>query len=146
MCVLSPQNKYWHCQSKTACSHKARFVVSADAQSVPILQNLARDCSLGCHDVCPFPASRARFRRVKAPTSDELTHLTHTIAYRVARYLERQNLLVRDAGNSYLTAEGADGDHESPMNQLLGSSITYHIAMGPQQGRKVFTRQTLSIR
>ena len=29
------------------------------------------------------------------------------------------------------------------MNQLLGSSITYRIAMGPQAGRKVFTLQTL---
>ena len=34
--------------------------------------------------------SRARFRWVKAPTSDELTQLTHTIAQRVGRYLERQ--------------------------------------------------------
>ena len=42
--------------------------------------------------------SRLRFRWVKAPTSDELTHLTHTIAHRVARYLERQGLLERDAG------------------------------------------------
>ena len=50
--------------------------------------------------------SRARFRGVKAPTSDELTQLTHTIAHRVARYLERQGLLVRDAGHRYLTAEG----------------------------------------
>jgi len=31
----------------------------------------------------------SRFRRVKAPTSDELTQLTHTIAHRVGRYLER---------------------------------------------------------
>ncbi len=29
------------------------------------------------------------------------------------------------------------------MEQLLGSSITYLIAVGPQQGRKVFTLQTL---
>jgi len=65
--------------------------------------------------------SPPRFRWVKAPTSDELTHLTHTIAHRVARYLERQGLLVRDAGNSYLTAEGVDADPESPMNHLLGS-------------------------
>jgi len=77
-----------------------------------------------------------RFRGVKAPTSDELTHLTHIIAQRVARYLERQGLLVRDCENSYLTAEGVDADHETPMNHLLGSSITYRIAMGPQQGRK----------
>jgi hypothetical protein len=48
----------------------------------------------------------ARFRWVKAPTSDDLTHLTHTIAQRVARYLERQGLLMRDAENSYLTTEG----------------------------------------
>ena len=86
---------------------------------------------------------RARFRWVKAPSSDELTHLTHTIAQRVARYLERQGLLVRDVGNRYLTAEGVDTDPDSPMNQLLGSSITYRIAVGPQQGRRVFTLQTL---
>jgi hypothetical protein len=33
--------------------------------------------------------SCARFRWVKAPTSDELTQLTHTIDQRVARYMER---------------------------------------------------------
>jgi len=48
----------------------------------------------------------SRFRWVKALSSDELTQLTHTIAHRVARYLERQGLLVRDGENSYLTAEG----------------------------------------
>jgi hypothetical protein len=32
---------------------------------------------------------RTRFRRVKAPTSDELTQLTHAIARRIAHYLER---------------------------------------------------------
>jgi hypothetical protein len=87
--------------------------------------------------------SRLRFRWVKVPTNNELTHLTHTIAHRVARYLERQGLLERDTGHTYLTAEGVDEDPESPMNQLLGSSITYRIAVGPQQGRKVFTLQTL---
>ncbi len=30
-----------------------------------------------------------------------------------------------------------------PMDQLLGSAITYRIAVGPHQGRKVFTLQTL---
>ena len=65
--------------------------------------------------------SQLRFRWVKAPTSDELTHVTHTIAHRVARYLERQGLLERDAGHAYLTANGVDEDPESPMNQLLGS-------------------------
>ena len=47
-----------------------------------------------------FPGSHhsKRFRWVKAPTSGELTQLTHTIAQRIARYLERQGWLVRYDG------------------------------------------------
>jgi len=40
----------------------------------------------------------------------------------------------------YLVGDDFDA---GPMEQLLGSSITYRIAVGPQQGRKVFTLQTL---
>nr|UGK56651.1 hypothetical protein [Escherichia coli] len=82
----------------------------------------------------------ARFRWVKAPTSPELTQLTHTIAHRVGRYLERQGLLERDVENSYLASDAVDDD---PMTPLLGHSITYRIAVGSQAGRKVFTLQTL---
>ncbi len=86
------------------------------------------------------PDGSARFRWVKAPTSQELTQLSHTIAHRIGRFLERQGLLERDAENSYLTGETVD---EDPMTQLLGHSITYRIAVGPQAGRKVFSLQTL---
>ena len=79
-----------------------------------------------------------RFLRVKTPTKAELTQLTRTIDHRVARYLERQGLLERDTGNIYLTSEAVDASDEDPSNQLLGRSITYRIAVGPQQGRKVF--------
>jgi Putative transposase len=82
----------------------------------------------------------ARFRWVKAPTSEELTHLVQRIARRVGRFLEWQGLLERDAENSYLDAQVMD---EGPMNQLRGHSITYRIAVGPQAGRKVFTLQSL---
>jgi hypothetical protein len=44
--------------------------------------------------------------------------------------------LERDAEHSHLALDAAD---EDPMDQLLGHSITYRIAVGPQQGRKVFT-------
>jgi hypothetical protein len=81
-----------------------------------------------------------QFRWVKAPTSDELNHLTHTIARRVGRFLERQGLLERDAENSYLSGDAGQG---GPLDQLLGHSITYRIAVGPHAGRKVFTQQTL---
>ena len=62
---------------------------------------------------------------------------------RVARYLERQGLLERDTGDIYLTPEAVDAPDEDPSGQLIGSSITYRIAVGPQQGRKVLTLQTL---
>jgi len=39
------------------------------------------------------PHGSARFRWVKAPISEELTQLAHTIAYRVGCFLERQGLL-----------------------------------------------------
>ena len=80
------------------------------------------------------------FRWVKAPTSVDLTRLAHTIANRVGRFLERHGLLERDAENSFLAGDAVD---EDPMDQLLGHSITYRIAVGPQAGRKVFTLQTL---
>jgi len=82
----------------------------------------------------------ARFHRVDSPTNQELARLTQTIARRVGRYLERQGLLERDAENSYLAPEVVP---EDPMAQLLGHSITYRIAVGPQAGRKVYTLQTL---
>lgn len=84
--------------------------------------------------------SSTRFRWVKAPTNSELNQLSHTIAHRLARYLERQGLLERDAEHSTLALEDSD---EDPMDQLRGHSITYRIAVGPQQGRKVITLQTL---
>jgi len=84
-----------------------------------------------------------RFRQVKVPSRVELTQLTYTIARRVGRYLERQGLMAHEAGNIFLTQEAVDASDEDPTNQLLGNSVTYRIAVGPQQGRKVYTLQTL---
>lgn len=84
-----------------------------------------------------------RFLQVKSPTKAELNRLTHKIARRVGRYLERRGLIERDTGTIFLSPEAVDAPDEDPTNQLLGSSVTYRIAVGPQQGRKVFTLQTL---
>ncbi len=86
------------------------------------------------------PDGSLRFRWVKAPSGAELSRLTQTLARRIGRHLERQGLLERDAENSYLAGDGLE---TGPMEQLFGSSITYRIAVGPQQGRRVFTLQTL---
>ena len=81
-----------------------------------------------------------RFRWVKAPSSAELRQLSHTIARRVSRFLERQGLLARDDESAQLTLDTNDDD---PMDTLIGHSITYRIATGPRQGRKVMTLQSL---
>ena len=76
----------------------------------------------------------------KAPTEEQLTDLLHTINQRIARFLKRRGLLERDEDNSYLTLNGLD---ENPMQELHSHSVTYRIAIGPQQGRKVFTLQSI---
>ena len=65
----------------------------------------------------------------------------HIISHRVAGFLEREGILERDEENSYLNLEDQD---EDPMQQVFGCSVSYRIAIGPQQGRKVFTLQTIS--
>ena len=82
---------------------------------------------------------KPRFQRVKAPDRAELEQLVYTISERTGRYLERLGLLVRDLDNSYLALE----PDETGLEGVLGSSITYRIAVGPQQGRKAFCLQSL---
>ena len=76
------------------------------------------------------------FRRIKAPDKTELEVLVQRISQRVGRCLERQGLLVRDNGSDYLNLPLPE-DHD-PMAQLIGSSVNYCIAVGPQQGKKAF--------
>jgi hypothetical protein len=83
---------------------------------------------------------KTRFQRANATDQQELVVLVHTISHRVAGYLEREGILERDEENSYLHLEEGD---EDPMQQVLGCSVSYRIAVGPQQGRKVFTLQTI---
>ena len=80
------------------------------------------------------------FHRVKVPTQRELQSLVHTLSHRIGRFLERKGLLVRDIENSYLQLDGLES---SPMDDVLGHSITYRVAVGPQAGTKVFSLQTV---
>jgi len=132
-----------HLVKKTGHTHDA-----AKTGAVTLIQRFGSALLLNIHFHMLFldgvyverPNGTARFRWVKAPTGQELTQLAHTIAHRVGRFLERQGLLERDVENSYLSGDAVDDD---PMTPLLGHSITYRIALGPQAGRKVFTPQTL---
>jgi hypothetical protein len=52
-----------------------------------------------------------------------------------------EGLLARDDDNEYLAL---DGLKDEPVLQIQGYSMTYPIATGKQQGRKVFTLQTIA--
>ena len=82
-----------------------------------------------------------RFRRVAPPTAAELDALLGQIVTRIARHLERRGLLARDAENAYL---GTDPGEQDGLAAVVGHSITYRIAVGPNEGRKAFTLQTLA--
>ncbi len=80
------------------------------------------------------------FRQLAAPSAEELAALVQRLAERIGRALQRQGLLVRDCENRYLALDPTDG---TAMNDLIGHSITYRVALGPRAGQKVFTLQTV---
>jgi hypothetical protein len=137
----------------THLTHKAGFnPTMAKTGAVTLIQRFGSALNLNIHfhmlflDGVYIVATNGRplrFRWVKAPTSNELTRLTHTIAQRIARFLERQGLLERDVEGAWLTSSAGGEEDQAAIHHLLGSSITYRIAVGPHQGRKVFTLQTL---
>jgi len=83
------------------------------------------------------------FRRTPRPSEAELKTLVERLAERIGRALERQGVLARDAENSYLELDPEAG---GPMDDLLGHSITYRVAVGPRAGQKVFSLQTVPVR
>ena len=129
--------------------HKAGFTrTEAQTGAVTLIQRFGSALNLNIHFhmlvldgvYAVDDYGKMRFHRVKAPELKELTKLVHAISLRVARFLERRGLLERDEEDSYLTIDCQDNE---PMQQLHGHAITYRIALGPQQGRKVFTLQTI---
>ena len=121
---------------------------TAQTGAVTLIQRFGSALNLNVHFHMLFldgvytttPWGKSRFHRTNAPNQHELTELVHAISHRVAGFLEREGILERDEENSYLNLDDAD---EDPMQQVLGCSVSYRIAVGPQQGRKVFTLQTI---
>ncbi|MEX6397507.1 transposase [Providencia hangzhouensis] len=121
---------------------------SAQTGSVTLIQRFGSALNLNVHYHMLFLDGvyaeddyvKQRFHRVKAPTYDELNTLAHTLSHRIARCMEKRGILERDAENTWLTLEEGEDD---TLTQLHGASVTYRIAISPQQGRKVFTLQTL---
>jgi Putative transposase len=79
------------------------------------------------------------FRPTAAPESSDLQGLVEQIAARIGRALERRGLVERDLESAWFAADTQAG----PLDDLLGHSITYRIAVGPRAGQKLFTLQTV---
>jgi ribosomal protein S27E len=75
------------------------------------------------------------FRHVPAPTGTELQSLVQRIAERVGRVLEKRGLIERDIESAWLAENAEPG----PLDDLIGHSITYRIAVGPRAGQRLFT-------
>ncbi|MDA0791563.1 MAG: hypothetical protein O2780_19175 [Proteobacteria bacterium] len=71
-----------------------------------------------------------------ALTKDDLADLPT----RACRYLEKTGYLVRDAQSAYLDLQT---DAEDAMATIVGASISYRLAFGPNAGKKALTLQTL---
>ena len=90
----------------------------------------------------PLEGAAPVFRHVPAPTGAELQELVQQIATRIGKVLEQRGLVERDLENAWLANQGEGG----PLDDLIGHSITYRIAVGPRAGQKLFTLQTVPAR
>jgi hypothetical protein len=90
----------------------------------------------------PVEGAAPVFRHVPAPTGTELQELVQQIAARIGKVLEQRGLVDRDMENAWLAMPGEVG----PLDDLIGHSITYRIAVGPRTGQKLFTLQTVAAR
>ncbi len=130
--------------------HKAGYRLNDGATgAVTLIQRFGSALNLNIHfhirfldGVYFYRANRPpRFQRVKAPDKNELEDLVQSISQRVGRCLERQGLLEQDTESAWLELEPADDMDAMP--HLMGSSVSYRIAVGPQQGRKAFMIRTI---
>jgi len=128
---------------------RARMTVKSGAQSgaVTLIQRFGSALNLNPHFHMLYLNgvydAKGYFWPVKPPTCEDLDVIAHTIARRVSRFLEKAGYLVRDAESEYLDLMQ---DEEDAMVAIVGASITYRLAFGPNAGRKALTLQTVPVR
>ncbi len=126
--------------------HRAGMTVKSGAQSgaVTLIQRFGSALNLNPHFHMLYLNgvydAMGYFWPVKPPTREDVDVIAHTIATRVARYLEKAGYLVRDPEHEYLDLLP---DEDDAMNAIVGASITYRLAFGPNAGTKALTLQTV---
>jgi hypothetical protein len=119
--------------------------------AVTLVQRFGSAVNLNVHFHMIFPdrvyltdgADPPLFRHVDEPGAMALQALVEHIAMRIGRLLEKRGLVERDTENVWFSADAAGS---GPLDDLLGHSITYRIAVGPRAGQKLFTLQTVPAR
>ena len=76
---------------------------------------------------------------VKSPTYQDVENIAQKIAERVSRYLEKSGYLIRDLDTEYLDLN----TENEAIQSIIGASITYRLAFGPNAGKKALTLKTL---
>jgi hypothetical protein len=128
---------------------RARMTVKSGAQTgaVTLIQRFGSALNLNPHFHMLYLNgvydANGYFWPVKPPTREDLDVIAHTIARRVSRFLEKAGYLVRDAESEYLDLMQ---DEDDAMGAIVGASITYRLAFGPNAGRKALTLQTVPVR
>jgi len=123
---------------------QAGMTVASGAQSgaVTLIQRFGSALNLNIHFHMLYLNgvydAAGYFWPVKPPSREDLDRITHTIAKRVSRYLEKAGYLVRDVESEYLDLMP---DEQDAMNAIVGASLTYRLAFGPRAGQKALTLQ-----
>ena len=111
-----------NCAISTYLINKAGFkVAQAHTGAVTLIQRFGSALNLNLHFHVLFidgvfsskSNGQLRFHRINAPTSKELNTLVGTISERIARYLESQGWLARDAQSDHLTLPLEEGDEDT---------------------------------
>ena len=127
---------------------RAGMTVRSGAQSgaVTLIQRFGSALNLNLHFHMLYLNgvydSKGYFWPVKPPTTEDLDKITHMIATRVSRYLERAGYLYRDAESEYFDLIPEEDD---AMHGIISASITYRLAFGPNAGRKALTLQAVPV-
>jgi hypothetical protein len=80
------------------------------------------------------------FYPVKSPTYQDIEKIAQKIAARVSRYLEKSGYVIRDLDTEYLDL---NTDENEVVQNIIGASITYRLAFGPNAGKKALTLKRL---
>ncbi len=92
----------------------------------------------GCYELGP-QGEPVNFIETNAPTVPDLDQVLGQIIKRVARYLERQQIIVKDNDSEFQLEIPA----EDTFSRLQASSVTYRFATGPSKGKKAMTLKSV---